>query len=683
VAIQGHHIGLQKVDKLSLRDLDPNKLKINHPLRLRLSEPDINMLLKRFKKDGLVISSALSQSIYDYKNALKNESTISAAAMLDIRMLYSALVDADFIETEAHFKTDSNGNKKYRKMGPPLESDRALSILNRYLENLNGNVKSSEAIMLLRKDLLETCLKAASSQPGLFTLTAPTGAGKTLSMMAFALKHAKKYKLRRIVFVIPYLSIIEQTVNVYKKIFSDFENDYILENHSLAGTRGNNQSENNDNKDSENKYQRQKNILAENWDAPIIITTSVQILESLFANRPSACRKLHRLAKSVILFDEVQTLPVDLIVPTLAALSRLTERYNSTVVFSTATQPAFAHLDDEVKAFCAGGWQPNEIAPAKLNLFNRVKRTKVEWPELDHNISWEELADRLSKNKQALCIVNIKRHAYRLYDELIVHNVEGLLHLSTSMCPSHRQDTLREVHARLESNSSCLLVSTQCVEAGVDIDFPVVYRAMGPLDAIAQAAGRCNRNGKLENGSVKVFLPEVGSNERVYPSGDYSQAADITKMLLRQYGADGLDIDNPKLFEEYYRKLYMFKNIENMSKDLTNAIKRQDFVETSKEYRVIKQNSINVLVPYNEDIYNQLKKDAETNGLSREWIAKARPYTIGLYRPRDKDPIWVHLDPVPIYRKKDNRDDWFIYLEKEDYDLKKGLNPSTKDYSII
>ncbi|MCX5999800.1 MAG: CRISPR-associated helicase/endonuclease Cas3, partial [Chloroflexi bacterium] len=280
----------------------------------------------------------------------------------------------------------------------------------------------------------------------------------------------------------------------------------------------------------EDSGRRRARLLAENWDAPIIVTTSVQLLESLFSKSPSACRKLHRLAGSVILFDEVQTLPVALAVPTLATLSHLSKRYGTTVVFSTATQPAFEHLHGEVKQYSLGGWQPDEIVPPSLNLFQRARRTRVEAPDFDRPVTWAQLAGRLASHEQVLCVVNLKKQLSRLFDLLQQHGTDGLLCLSTNMCPAHREVVLSMVKERLASGRVCRLISTKCVEAGVAIDFPAVYRAFGPLDAIAQAAGRCNRNGRAERGTVSVFLPE----EEGYPDGAYRQAADTTRILLKK-----------------------------------------------------------------------------------------------------------------------------------------------------
>jgi len=457
LAVQGHHIGLQWAEKADLAKLNPAKWDPKMHEQRRLSETSVDALLQRFDADGLT-AVATASSLYDHADK-------RVSAMLDVRMLFSTLVDADFIETEAHFNAIGN-EKLYRAPGPVLEPVKALELLLSHAGKLAQGPNVAADVKSLRSDLLRACLQAAPGPQDLFTLTAPTGAGKTLSMLAFALMHAAKHNLRRIVMVIPYLSIIEQTAQVYRGIFeSSFGSGYVLEHHSLAGTRGKD--------DSEDVSQDRQRELSENWDAPIVVTTSVQFLESLFANRPSACRKLHRLAQSVVLFDEVQTLPTGLVIPILAALSRLSERYRATVVFATATQPAFSHLHEKVKQNCECGWQPREIVPAEFKLFDRARRTRIEWPDPGTPTPWLELADRLADagNGQALCVVNLKRHALLLFQklrELGVPDIE-LFHLSTSMCPAHRQAVLAEVRRLLDVGKPCRLISTQCVEAVLNL----------------------------------------------------------------------------------------------------------------------------------------------------------------------------------------------------------------------
>jgi CRISPR-associated helicase Cas3/CRISPR-associated endonuclease Cas3-HD len=607
LAIQGHHIGLQYLSKTELARLEPKKLASNHPLQLRLSEDNLAILESRISADNLtappVPETVLGTSVHSRVDR-----------MLDVRMLFSALVDADFLDTEAHFQGDATG-KKYRNSGPSLDAEKALSILLDEIGRKQANTTAASAVTEVRRSLLDACLSTAERDTGLFTLTAPTGSGKTLAMLAFALKHANRHGLRRVVMVIPYLSIIDQTAGIYREIFKPvFGEHYVLEHHSLAGV-GKEQSSS----DSENDAratvgpERQRRLLAENWDAPLIVTTSVQMLESLFSNRPSACRKLHRLARSVILFDEVQTLPPNLAVPTLAALSHLAHAYGSTVVFTTATQPAFDHLHDAVRKQSANGWRPKEIVAAPDRLFTPMRRARVQWDDPNNRVSWDVLAQQLITNEQAMCIVNLKRHAKALWEKA----GDSALHLSTNLCPAHRRDILDGVRDRLDKKQPVRLIATQCVEAGVDVDFPVVFRAYAPLDAIIQAAGRCNREGKRASlGEMRVFLPE----DEAYPPGGYQQAAQITRMLLMQHGAQRIDIDDPKFITAYYRQLYDLGKPEAAARtrEVLDAVKAGSFPDIARLYRLIVQDAINVVVPYPKcaNEFSSLRQQADKRGLT-------------------------------------------------------------------
>jgi CRISPR-associated helicase Cas3/CRISPR-associated endonuclease Cas3-HD len=669
LAIQGHHLGLQESDRDELERLNPMELAEHSRRDVRVSEKDLNVLLARLEEDRLLLPGAadVQSSVYD------PTSTTRAASMLDVRMLFSALVDADFVETEKHFHPERS---LARQNVPLLQPETAFGFLRQRLDELADRSKkgASEDVRKMRLELLDACLTAANLHQGLFTLTAPTGSGKTLSMLAFALKHAEKRNLRRIVYVVPYLSIIEQTVKEYRKVFvGHFPDDYLLEQHSLAGTHGED-----DGKEGDVDSQR---LRSENWDAPVVVTTSVQFLESLFSNRPSACRKLHRLAKSVILFDEVQTLPTGLAIPTLATLSRLVEPYQATVVFATATQPAFSHLHDKVKEYCACGWQPEPIVPAALRLFDRARRTEVRWPDLGTKTPWGTLAEQLKDHAQVLCVVNLKRHALTLFEKLeeLCGSDADLFHLSTNMCPAHRRVVLYCVRRRLRDGKPCCLVSTQCIEAGVDVDFPVAFRAWGPLDSIAQAAGRCNRNGKADSGTVHVFLPE----DEKYPDVAYRQAAAVAEDMLKRSGSADLDIHDPALFQAYYRKLYYVKGVgEDEDDELMKAIKMRHFRKVAENYHVIeKRDAVNVLVPFDDDEFNALRDKAEADGgIKRDWIVRARPHAVSLFRPRPEDLRWGWLAPVCSGGSGLRQEEWYELSwnrdteKKEDcYDPKLGL----------
>lgn len=660
LAIQGHHVGLQADDKGSLGDLDPQRLAKHHPLGLRLTETEIACLQSRFEADGFAWPE-VSASILD-RNAPH------VARMLGVRMLFSTLVDADFLETEAHFRGQGSGEPRYWPEAPKLQAAKALALVEAEIARLLRESNAAEKVLGLRRDLFAACLEAGATAPGLFTLTAPTGGGKTLAMLAFALRHAARFGLERIVVAIPYLTILEQTAQTYRRLFDcepELGPSYVLEHHSLAGT-GPKSAVREGERDHESDGRKLERQLAENWDAPLVVTTNVQILESLFSNRPRACRKLHRLARAVVLFDEAQAMPQHLAVPTLAALSHLAERYGSSVVLSTATQPAFEHLDAAVRCWCRQGWTPKEIAPPQLGLFSRVSRRRVRW-EHDRPLPWFELAARLRQHGQALVIVNLKRHARRLTEELHRLGTPGLFHLSTNLCPRHREQVLADVRRRLDpaDPQPCVLVSTQCVEAGVDVDFPVVYRAFGPLEAIAQAAGRCNRHGlRSEPGTFIVFRPE----EQGYPSAAYEQGMATTEILLAARGADGLDLENPETFREYYRTLYDLTKIDQGATELNDALIRCHFADVAERYRVIETDAINVLVPYDLESFESLRSELESRRLTAsDWMRRARPHAIGLYRPKRDSSAWSMLTPVSFIHQHSS-EEWFIDANQAHYD---------------
>jgi CRISPR-associated endonuclease/helicase Cas3 len=667
LAIQGHHIGLQSLAHADLKRLNPTWLA-EHPQSLRLTAPDTHTLKNRFTNDCLTMPH-VEQSM------LGSSLDATVPTMLDVRMLFSTLVDADYLDTEAHFEGDAFG-KHYRPSGPGLDAANALKSVLSNIEQTQAKTAASLDVQGVRRELLKACLQSAEHDSGLFTLTAPTGSGKTLAMLAFALAHAAKHGLERVILVIPYLTITEQTARIYRDILAPaFGAEFVLEHHSMAGVGKENFQQDNEGEAGQPSHaERRRRLLAENWDAPLILTTNVQLLESLFSNRPSACRKIHRLQRAVILFDEAQTLPVQLAVPTLAALSHLAAGYGSSVVFATATQPAFAHLDKAVLETKAPGWQPREIVLDPVALFAPMKRVKFDWGSPDTPITWDDLAGQLTQLPQELCIVNLKRHAKSLWEKL---DGPATLHLSTNLCAAHRQDALTTVRERLAANEPVRLVATQCVEAGVDLDFPVVMRAWGPLDAIIQAAGRCNREGRRSQlGQLRIFAPDdVG-----YPTDSYQQATQIAQMIFRRHGATGMKLDDPAFITAYYRELYDLADTANSKecKEIMKAIEAGSFPEVATLYRLIKQDAINVLVPYVPQLalFNSLRVQADDTGLTAVWMRAARPLTVSLYRPKDADPTWDALLPVPVAGwKQREQNDWFIYAVPEHYHPQLGLVP--------
>lgn len=675
LAIQGHHIGLQRGAVQNLLQMQLQNLVANHPQHLQLSDPDADRLLQRAQTDGLEFSQPKAA-------ALRNGFAQAVATMLDVRLLFSCLVDADFLDTEAHFNGDAQG-KRPRQAGQSLDPITALSALNRYMgERIRAGTQADASVLAARESLWRATGAAAQSTPNVFTLTAPTGFGKTLAMLRFALEHAARNKLKRIVLAVPFLTVIEQTARIYRQVFADFPDNFVLEHHSLAGL-----GEESEQRDAEGGQERQRRLLAENWDAPIVLTTNVQLLESLFSNRPSSCRKLHNLMDSVILFDEAQSLPQHLAVPTLAALSHLSSAYRSSVVFATATQPAFDTLHVAVSKHATGGWKPQEVVPEHPQLFETLKRVRMVWPKTGDKRTWADLAAEIRLTDQVLVVVNLKRHALALLE--VLRDEPDVFHLSTNLCAEHRRAVLDRVRTRLISGRPCRLISTQCVEAGVDVDFPKVYRALAPLEAIAQAAGRCNREGRMnasgQLGEVIVFEPEEGNEKkRSYPTFAYYQATEVTRTMLALHG--GLDINDPAVFQAYYRRLYDLNDPATQNSELSEAIAAADFIEVARQYRLIDTNAIQVLVPWADrwDTFTELRAEAEKTGISAGWMRRAQSLAVSVYRTKAGAPAWAIPAKLRQYGKTPAgvSDEWFI-LEGDYYDDTLGLKPPEGPQTFI
>lgn len=460
---------------------------------------------------------------------LANRNTQAAYSMpFFIRMLYSCLVDADFLDTEA-FIDESRSNQR----GNYPDISILESALSRHLNKLTSAADSTP-VNAKRAEVLTACLECANHTPGLFSLTVPTGGGKTLSSLSFALAHARANGLERVIYVIPYTSIIEQNADVFRSALGE---DAVVEHHSNFAP------------EQENDTVHKALLASENWDAPLIVTTNVQFFESLHAAKPSRCRKLHNIAKSVIILDEAQMLPPDFIRPCVAALRELVEGYGSSVVLCTATQPALSLQD----GFPEGLADVHEIIPNPTELHASLRRVRV---ETAGTISDEELAESLLEREQVLCVVNTRRHARELF-ERIAH-AEGVRHLSALMCPAHRSQVLTAIRSELKSKKPCRLVSTQLVEAGVDVSFPTVFRAMAGLDSIAQAAGRCNREGELpELGHVYVFTP-ADKNER-----HVRQQIQSARRPLEIHREDLL---SPTAQRHYFQELFWSKGAEALDR---------------------------------------------------------------------------------------------------------------------
>ena len=479
----------------------------------------------------------------------------SLAAEFYARLIFSCIVDADRLDT-AHWPA-------LPPIDTPLQTDTLLAAVHAE-RTRKGTANADSPLATLRNRIFDTTLDRAALPTGFFSLTVPTGGGKTLASMAFALAHARTHGLRRIIVVIPYLSIIEQNAAEYRRIFGD---GVVLENHSGVTPDD----------DSSEEEKSRLELVSENWDAPVIVTTSVQFLESLFAASPSRCRKLHRIPRSVVIFDEVQTLPAHLLAPTFNVLRELAANYGTSFLFSSATQPAFRRC-----SALPDGFYPTElreIAPAPDDLFRALRRVAYRLPAPDEALDWPMLADRLAATPQVLCVVNLTRHARELWQQLTRHlrdlhgpdhpDDEAPIHLSSAMCAQHRLDLIARIKERLRLGQTCRVVSTQMIEAGVDVDFPEVWRALGPLDSIVQVAGRCNREGKLKengkstHGTVHVFQPA----DHKLPPGVYRSASDQAALTLAALGDPATAAEHlatsSTIFSGYFQSLYQVVNTDH------------------------------------------------------------------------------------------------------------------------
>lgn len=520
-----------------------------------------------------------------------------------IRMLHSCLVDADWLDAE---KREPDALKR-----PDFPSiDELRDELDGYIDAKVIDAKKNNwtHVNAQRKIVLDACRESAITNTGYFSLTVPTGGGKTLSGMSFALNHAVENKMKRVIVVIPYTSIIEQNSSVYAEVFG-LEN--VIEHHSNLAPE----------KDTE-----RNRLASENWDAPIIVTTNVQFFESLYTNKNSRLRKLHNISRSVIILDEVQSLPPDLLYPILDAIRELREHYGCSVVLSTATQPALIKR----KSFMCGLDEVREIIPDAMKLSRDLARVNIEW-ETDSVIEYSDIAERILKeNMHRVLVVTHKRKDARVLAGLLS---EDTYHLSASMCPSHRKDTLKKVGELLQNESLTVrLVSTQLIEAGVDIDFPVVFRALAGLDSISQTAGRCNREGKDVNGGRLIVFRAPTEP----PAGVLRLGKGITESLLNSSEYDGvlrgddssLDLTSPAIYDTYFRLFYSGVQLDGAG--VQNARATLDFPEVAKRFRMIDSSTYPVVVPY-KDAYNKLEIVRAKFKPSRDDFRSLQPFIVQIY----------------------------------------------------
>jgi CRISPR-associated endonuclease/helicase Cas3 len=583
--IQGHHGGLPGLgallSKLKELEREPNAVLIREALA-RVEA------LGLFDSD---MTPPLPPSLPDFVEASK------CSLELWLRMCFSALVDADHSDTERH---SSPEHAAYR--GTSVDLSQLVRRLEESQQQLMERSTKAKAVgqsvvNAIRTEVYLACLKTASLPPGFFQLTVPTGGGKTRSSLAFAVKHALLHGMHRVIVAVPYLTITDQTAREYREIFGDER--AVLEHHSGAGQKDSGVGE-------PTPAETWRRLASQDWDAPVVVTTTVQLFESLFGRSPSACRKLHRLAGSVLILDEAQTLPFNLREPIFDVLHELVAHYGASVVLCTATQPSLDLVTELV-----GDDAVREIAPDPPRLFRVLERVRYEWPAREGLWTWDQVATELRASEQGLAVVNTIGDALALLDVL---DDPDAFHLSTLLCGAHRTDVLELIRRLLAAGNPCRVVSTQVVEAGVDLDFPLVLRALGPLDRIVQAAGRCNREGKLDRGRVVVFQPTEGKQ----PPGAYTTGTDVTQTLM---DANELDLNDPSTFPHYFRRLAHL--LPGDREQIQRSRAALEYEKVAKDFSMIEQDSVSVFVRYG-GLTSRLDRHAQiSSGIDHEWVSSS------------------------------------------------------------
>ena len=562
-------------------------------------------------------------------------------AMLYTRMLFSCLVDADFLDTEDFMSAGNVEREGFASLDTLLER------LQESLEEKFSKPKTEKEKQKLqlpinekRSALLAQSIAAGKEAKGnLYRLTIPTGGGKTISSLAFALHYAAhaKRKRKRIIYVIPYTSIIEQNAAVFRELLGE---ENVVEHHQHV-----------DYDDAQDTDMNRKRLATENWDAPVIVTTNVQFFESLFSNRPSKCRKLHNLAESIVIFDEAQMIPLDYLRPSLAAIEALVRHYACTAVLCTATQPPLGQ-------FFPADLQPIEICPALMENADFFRRTTIRLRE--EAMTEERLAAELAAQERVLCIVNVKKTAQRIFD--LLGEQEGTYHLSTNLYPVHREQVLEEIRERLKDGKPCRVISTSLVEAGVDLDFPSVYREINGLDSIVQAAGRCNREGRrtAEESVVHVFsLEKLAKNAQL--------AAEITKNVARSFAED---LASPEAIHRYFEELYDLSGKNRLDKKgVLGQSGKFAFADIADDVRLIEDRTKPIFIPQSEEGQALLAR-LERGERSRALMRKVGRYIVTAYTGYDEAPFDRLAAQGKIRMLDENL---AVLVDMSAYDAQRGL----------
>ena len=594
-AIDGHHKGL------------PDKGDLKSDL-YEFEEPE-HPVYTSVKSDFLT-ENPFNESDFDYKDT----GLRGTDKELFIRMLFSALTDADWLDTEKHFNSTVTEKRNTKIFEPEylikkLESELSEKSKDGYINTLRNKVRSY-------------AIAKSKSEPGFYSMTLPTGMGKTLTSVNWALHHAKYNRFRRIIIVLPFISIIDQTAKELKRIFGE---EWVLEHHSNFNE---NEEANNDIADETQQYEAYTRRLAtENWDYPIIVTTSVQFFESLFGNKPSRCRKVHNIAQSVVIFDEVQTLPKELVIPTLTMLKNVQKVMNTSFLFCTATQPAFEKSSEfnGIENIQSLVENPKEIfeATQRVGYFAVNNYQPVEINELCNQV--------LDGGCSILSIFNTKKQALLFFNALKQNANCRVFHLSTSMYPAHRKAVIENIRTSLKNNEKIMVSSTQLIEAGVDFDFPCVYREIAPLESIIQSAGRCNREGKMtEPGKVHIFsIDGAGA-----PNKQYRSLAEFANSLYK--GQESI-LFKHDFFGEYYRKVFRLFIPED-KKNIEKSRFGFNFKTVAESYRLIEKTTtpIFILCDESSDLYEQIRYKPI---LSRADYRAMQQYSVQVYDNFMKDNI--------------------------------------------